>query len=228
MPAGTTPTHHRNTPDFDPIARLYRWMEYLTFGPMLERCRFHFLPQCAGARHALVLGDGDGRFTARLLAANPKVEIDAVDSSAAMLAELQRRAQAQSIGKTPRLRTARADLRDFIPIRSGYDLVVSHFFLDCLTDDEVAALVERIIPHLASNATWLISEFAIPKKGWRRIGGRLLVRFLYFAFEKMTRLHVRQIPDYARILTARGFRRQQQYHSLGGLLVAEIWCWNKP
>ena len=29
----------------------------------------------------------------------------------------------------------------------------------------------------------------------------MLIRFLYFAFEKMTRLHVRQIPDYARILT---------------------------
>ena len=31
--------------NFDPIARPYRWMEYLTFGPALARCRNHFLPQ---------------------------------------------------------------------------------------------------------------------------------------------------------------------------------------
>ncbi len=221
MRARTATTHRRDTPDFDPIARLYRWMEYLTFGPMLERCRFHFLPQCAHARHALVLGDGDGRFTARFLAVNPNVEIDAVDSSAAMLAELERRAQAQS--NVSRLRTIHADLRDFVPVYSEYDLVVAHFFFDCLTDGEVAALIERTMPHLTSNATWLISEFAIPEKGWRCISGRLLIRFLYFAFEKMTRLHVRQIPDYPRILTERGFRRQQQTGLLGGLLVTEIW-----
>ena len=44
---------------------------------MLERCRFRFLSQCSQARHVLVLGDGDGRFTAHLLAANPTLQVDA-------------------------------------------------------------------------------------------------------------------------------------------------------
>ncbi len=197
-------------------------MEYLSFGPMLERCRFHFLAECVDARRALVLGDGDGRFTARLLATNRDVQIDAVDSSAAMLAELRRRAQ-QTAGDAARLQTVNADLRSYSPARSEYDLVISHFFLDCLTDDEVADLIERILPHLTPDATWLVSEFAIPEKGWRRFGARLLVRFLYFAFNKMTRLHVRQIPDYSRVLAGNCFRRRECTRLLGGLLVSEVW-----
>jgi hypothetical protein len=32
-------------PDFNRIARPYRWLEYLTLGKALENCRTHYLPQ---------------------------------------------------------------------------------------------------------------------------------------------------------------------------------------
>ena len=57
--------------NFDRLARIYRWMELVTFGPLLGRCRYRFLEQLCNCRTALLLGDGDGRFAARLLAANP-------------------------------------------------------------------------------------------------------------------------------------------------------------
>lgn len=212
-----------NTPNFDPLARAYRWMEYLSFGPILERCRFHFLPACRTAHRALVLGDGDGRFTARLLATNRSIQIDAVDASAAMLRELHVRAAHSVDDADHRLRTVQADLRRYTPDRSGYDLVVSHFFLDCLTEDEMEEMGAGIVPHLASRCRWLISEFAIPERRWSRAVARALIRFLYLAFQTMTHLHVKKIPDYARILVACGFGRQQQVHFLGGLLTAEIW-----
>lgn len=221
--SGIEPSGVSDAPDFDSLAGVYCWMEYLSFGPMLKDCRFYFLDHCASVRTAIVLGDGDGRFTARLLATNSNVQVDAVDSSVAMLAELHRRAAHKVPSAGARLQTIHADLRRFTPNRNGYDLVVSHFFLDCLTDEEVAALVERMLQHLTPGATWLVSEFAIPEKGWRRVLGRVLVGFLYFAFNKMTNLQVRQIPDYAKILIRYGFRRQRQVRFLGGLLVAEVW-----
>ncbi|MCU1248095.1 MAG: methyltransferase type 12 [Edaphobacter sp.] len=60
-------------PSFDRIARPYHWLEYLTLGKALERCRNHHLPQLLDRRHALVLGDGDGRFLAQLLKQNPNL-----------------------------------------------------------------------------------------------------------------------------------------------------------
>ena len=72
------------------------------------------------ARHALILGDGDGRFTARLLAAYPEMRADAVDGSAVMLDLLRRRSPQD------RVTIHQADVRRFTPTFAP-DLVVTHF-----------------------------------------------------------------------------------------------------
>jgi trans-aconitate methyltransferase len=211
------------TPNFDWLARVYRWMEYLSFGPMLQICRVRFLSQCSAARQALILGDGDGRFAARLLAMNSVVEARAIDSSGAMLAALQRRVQVLPFGAHARLSTTQADLRRWSPGDGGYDLIVSHFFLDCLTDDEVAALLERLRPYLAEKTVWLVSEFAVAKRSWQGAPSRLLIRGLYLAFSWMTGLRVQHLPDYGTALERHGFVRCQHASYLGGLLVSEVW-----
>ena len=122
-------------PNFDPIARPYRWLQYLTFGSALAHCRNHFLPALADRRHALMLGDGDGRFLTHLLAANPQLQADAVDISPAMLHLLTRRARTARPTAATRLRTHQTGALAFAP--SGpYDLIVTHFFLDCLTQPD--------------------------------------------------------------------------------------------
>src|SRR5271155_3486869 len=123
-----TPTR----PAFDRIARPYRWLEYLSFGPLLERCRFYRLPQLADARRALVLGDGDGRFLARLLQANPHIEVDVVDLSQTMVQLLLGRVA--KTGGLNRFSIYCVDAREFVDfVFDGtykdvtYDLVVTHF-----------------------------------------------------------------------------------------------------
>src|ERR1700722_7962278 len=76
------------TADFGRLARIYRWMEWATFGPLLWRCRCAFLAEMHDRKAALILGDGDGRFTARLLECNPLIQIEAIDASSAMLQQL--------------------------------------------------------------------------------------------------------------------------------------------
>ena len=217
-------------PNFDRLAHVYRWMEYFSFGKMLEQCRFIFLRECCGRNRALILGDGDGRFTARLLADNPTLLADAVDCSRAMLTQLERRVGNATKISTPHLQTAESrlrtictDIRAFFPPADCYDLVVSHFFLDCLTTLEVEELVERTLPKLAPNTLWLISEFSIPRNGWQRTAARLLIRWLYFAFRKMTNLQVRNIPDYSSVLLRHGFRQLRISRSFYGILSAELW-----
>jgi SAM-dependent methyltransferase len=212
-----------DTPNFDSVARAYRWMEYFSFGPLLERCRFHFLTRCSRARHALVLGDGDGRFTARLLSSNPAVQVDAVDASPAMLALMRERARNCCDNAGSRLQTIQADIRQFTPPGTDYDLVVSHFFLDCLTDDEVSSLVAQLCPHMTQDATWLVSEFAVPEAGWRRLPARMAIRGLYYAFYILTSLGVHKIPNYANAFNDNGFHLADKAGYLGGMLTTEVW-----
>src|SRR5271168_378857 len=117
-------------PNFNLIARPYRWLEYLTLGKALENCRTHYLPQLLKRRHALVIGDGDGRFLAELLKRNPHLQADAIDTSAAMLQLLRQRCEAASPNGATRLRTCHANALT-VPLEGSYDLVVTHFFLDC-------------------------------------------------------------------------------------------------
>lgn len=204
---------------FDRIARPYRWLEYASFGTMLERCRFYRIPQLASARRALVLGDGDGRFLARLLAANPELRADAIDSSPAMLRLLESRVAAGHA--RDRVCIHQSDALTFVPA-GKYDLVITHFFLDCLTTEEVAILAERIRRHLVPGDPWVVSEFAIPA-GMAAVPARAVVGGLYLAFRMITGLRTRSLPEYATALTNAGFVLEDRKKFVCGLLVSDVW-----
>lgn len=207
-------------PNFNRLARLYRWMEYASFGPWLWWCRTAFLADLGACRRALVLGDGDGRFTARLLRENPTLHVDAVDASPAMLGALQRRAGSNAA----RVRTHCTDLRAWQPLPDArYDLIVTHFFLDCLTTAECSALAIKLRPSVIDGALWVVSEFAVPSGSLGRPLARALIAFLYRAFAVLTGLAVRRLPDYESALRAAGFALQKRRDRLGGLLTSQLW-----
>ena len=205
--------------NFDRIARPYRWLEYLSFGPLLERCRFFRLPELTSARRALILGDGDGRFLAHLLAANPALHAEVIDQSPAMLRLLHARVAA--IHALDRLTIHRTDALAFTPTGT-YDLIATHFFLDCFSTEDVFTLAQSIRPHLAPNALWLVSEFAIPS-GVAAIPARLLVAALYLAFRLITGLRTSALPDHPAALANAGFNLRNRKSFLAGLLVSELW-----
>jgi len=218
-----------STPNFDRLARLYRWMEYFSLGPWLALTRRTYLAELGNFRHALVMGDGDGRFTAALLRANPLIHIHAVDCSHAMLASLLRRAGPHAA----RVRLQQTDLRTWQPQASEqpqspgssttYDLVVTHFFLDCLTTAQIDRLAASLRPVLAPNAHWLVSEFAVPPGWFGRLVAHPLVASLYWAFGWLTGLGVRALPDHRAALEGAGFILSRQRTRLHGLLASEFW-----
>ena len=207
-----------DTPNFNRIARLYRWMEYATFGWSLERCRNRFLPQLQECRRALVLGDGDGRFLAHLLAINPGLRADAVDASAHMLHLLRTRCSAVT---GLRLRIHNRSALEHAPA-SSTDLIVTHFFLDCLTQSEVDELARRLARHIRPGALWVVSEFRIPA-GAMHWPSRILVRLLYLAFRLVTGLRTRELPDHPAALTSAGLVCIAQHLTLAGLLTRDVY-----
>jgi SAM-dependent methyltransferase len=208
--------------NFDCIARRYRWLEYLTFGPWLERCRNAQLPHLTGARYALLLGDGDGRFLARLLVANPDLTVDVIDSSRSMLRILAHRIRRSGTQFTRRVCLHHADALEWHPTRS-YDLIVSHFFLDCFFPGQLEQLFDHVLPCALPGAQWVISEFAIPRNAFAAHCARGIVGLLYRAFGLLTDLRVRTLPDYTTALRRRGLVPSQDSCYLFGLLRSQIW-----
>jgi SAM-dependent methyltransferase len=204
------------TMNTDRIARLYRWLEYATFGNALQQRRTAFLADVADARRVLLLGDGDGRFLEKLVGQNPQAHIDYVDLSRRMLALARARAG------TGRVTYHQANALDIALPEHGYDLIVTHFFLDCFDEAGAARLVERTALAACPNARWLISEF---RRTW---WSPPLLAGLYFFFRITTGLRTRRLIDHHPLLARHGFRMARDEHAWAGLLTSELWARASP
>lgn len=196
----------------DPIARWYRWFEYASFGRALERRREAFLGDAIDARRILVVGEGDGRFLAKLVRQNPRSAIDYVDLSEAMLNRARERAGKDCVVYH------HADALTIPLADNEYDLVVTHFFLDCLTKETSTRFVERIARASRPGARWIVSEFR-DRTHWARI----IVGSLYFFFRIATGLQTRALVDHHALLKLNGFVLTREEIARGGLLASELW-----
>ena len=89
-----------------------------------------------------------------------------------------------------------------------YDLIVTHFFLDCFFPHQLEQLFDSVLPHVRPGAHWVISEFAIPRNRFAAYFARAIIGGLYRVFGSTTGLPVRALPDYAASLFRRGLATQ--------------------
>jgi ubiquinone/menaquinone biosynthesis C-methylase UbiE len=205
----------------DPIARWYRGFEYVGFGGELERRSAAFLPDVAGARRILVLGEGDGRFLVKLVEQNQGASIDCVDLSSRMLALARTRA-----GDS--VTYHHADARTIPLPTAEYDLIVTHFFLDCFNQRDAGLLITRLADATKPNALWLVSEFRQPHRGWRAMWARAWLGTLYLFFRITTGLTTSTLVDHHPLLERAGFRQIRHQSARFALLASELWVRQAP
>jgi SAM-dependent methyltransferase len=204
----------------DRIAGSYRWLEYAAFGQALERARFDFLSHAADARRVLILGEGDGRFLARLVRCNRRASVAVVESSAGMIQLARGRLHPDDRSRVEFHH--RDALAGALP-DGPFDLVVSHFFLDVLTGRDAAAIISKVSVSLAPSAIWLISEFQEPPGGIRRRHARVWLGAMYCFFSVTTRLRVWKLPPYGMLLERRGLVEIQHRERRFGLIRSQVW-----
>ncbi len=196
----------------DRLARLYRWLEYAAFGNALQQRRTAFLADVADARRVLLLGDGDGRFLKKLVGQNPQAHVDYVDLSGRMLELARARAG------TRRVTYHQANALEIALPERGYDLIVTHFFLDCFDEAGAARLVERTALAVCPNARWMVSEFQRTRWSSPLLAG------LYLFFRITTGVRTRCLIDHHPLLARHGFRIARAEHAWAGLLTSELWA----
>jgi class 3 adenylate cyclase len=99
-----------------------------------------------------------------------------------------------------------------------YDVVVTHFFLDCFNAADLNVLVERTARSAAPSARWIVSEFR-PATAC----ARLLIAVMYAFFRGATGLATRRLADHHPHLLRQGFRLQRAEKAWGGMLASELW-----
>ncbi|MFC6644026.1 class I SAM-dependent methyltransferase [Granulicella cerasi] len=147
----------------------------------------------------------------------PQLHALSLDGSERMLA-LQRERCAFA---ADRLITARALLPAF-PDPSS-ELLVTHFVLDCLTQQQVEAFADTCFRTTAPGTIWVVSDFAPMQNAMLRPLSRVYIRALYLAFRMLTGLRVQHLPDPQTALTRAGFERLERHQRFNGLLYTELW-----
>lgn len=208
--------------NFDRLAPVYRGMERMMAGGLLQRCRTAFLAEAAGRRRALLLGEGPGRFLVELLRTQPDLEITCVERSPAMIRAATVQARRGRLNLS-RVRFESADALAWVPPAGGFDLIASHFFLDCFPPAELAQLVRQIGSWATANARWLLADFQIPARGWRRLRATAVHRLMYAFFRAATGLPADRLTPPDPFLQAAGFRLKERRHFNFGLLHSDLW-----
>lgn len=204
----------------DRIASSYRWLEYAAFGPALEQARFDFLSHAAQARRVLILGEGDGRFLARLLECNPRASVDVIESSARMIQLARQRVPP---GDRTRVKFHHIDAASQPWPEGPFDLAVTHFFLDILTFPEAESVILKASGVLCPGAVWLLSEFQEPAAGMRRLHARLWLAAMYRFFWLTTGLRASKLPPYRDTLSQYGLSEIEHRERRFGLIRSQVW-----
>lgn len=206
---------------FDLLAPHYRWMELVLAGEKLQRCRTAFVERAATAKDILILGEGNGRFLCACRRANQRAAITCVDASERMLAlarERLRRAGLESRG----VEFIHADALAWQP-EKRFDLIVTHFFLDCFTAAQLEALVGKLGGCAQTKADWLVADFREPSAGFAKWRARGILASMYLFFRMVARLPAATLTPPDTFLTLQGFYLRQRHIREWGLLHSDWW-----
>lgn len=206
---------------FDRLANSYEMIERVSFGAKLQRMREHGLLAFRNRPNgrALLLGDGNGRFSSATLARNPALSIDSIDSSARMQELAAKRINDSVPNSANRYRTIHANALDEDFGVCRYDFIAIQFFLDCFPERTANRLVQRIEASLKPGGRLIYTDFAIPNvQPWQTIS-RFILFALYRFFRATTAIKVRQLPY---IHWPNTLELVSQRESLKGMLIGEI------
>ena len=207
---------------FDRLAPHYCWMEWVLAGGKLQRCRTTFIGGIPAPREVLMMGEGNGRCLVEMLRAFPAARFVCVDASARMIECAMARVAKHGFRQAS-IQFIHADALTWQPPAAWFDLVVTHFFLDCFTADQLATLIPQLADSAAPDARWLLADFCEPSAGFRKWRARWILRTMYFFFRRVTRLNAAHLTPPDALLRRSGFTLSERCLSEWGLLHSDVW-----
>lgn len=211
---------------FDRIAPYYHWMELLFASGVMQRCRTAHLDRTKDCRHALLAGEGHGRFLEALLRVNPRIHVTCVEGSARMIEYARRRLIRRGVDLS-RVTFQRANLLDCELPAARFDLIVTHFFLDCLKPEQISQAVRSMARSSTPDAIWLLADFRVPETGWRRWRAIGILASLYLFFRFSANLSARWLTPPDNFLRESGFELQRRKLANWGLAHSDLWLSNQ-
>ena len=116
-----------------------------------------------------------------------------------------------------------ADLASWTPPKAHFDLIVTHFVLDCFTNEQLESILARLAGGATPNARWLAADFSEPKTGLARWRAQAILAVMYLFFRWATGIAAQKLPKVDNVLERQGFVLRERQVFEWGLLQSDLW-----
>jgi len=212
----------RGRMNFDRVAAHYPWMEKIFAGGLMQSCRITFLSRTKNCRHALLVGEGTGRFLVELLRSNPRIQITCVEQCESMIKQTRQRLSRERLDDS-QIQFQQLDVLQWLPPKKKFDLVVTNFLLDCFRAEQLQKLIPLLAGSTSAEAIWLLADFRVPERGWRRWRANVLLSMLYAFFKLTTALSASWLTPPDNFLSDAGFKLAERRLVNFGFAHADLW-----
>lgn len=207
---------------FDRLAGIYGGIEAVSAGRLMQKVRTAHLAACPEEGHALLLGEGHGRTLAALRKLKPRLHLTYLDASPAMARAAQRHLAKQGMDDGGIIFLT-GDALTSLPDGKSFEVLITPFFLDCFTREQLEDLLPRLTALTKPGARWLIADFQIPAAGWKRRRALWILALLHRFFHLTAGISARSWTDPEPLLTRLGWKlRERRTFSLD-LLRSDLW-----
>ena len=219
--------NRRSIQGYDRLAAFYRPIERCVFGDHLQRARTALLDRLPDWDRMLILGDGDGRLLSAIVDSVEETQtqsaprtIVSLDQSSKML-DRQRRRLARNHPNVS-VEFIQADALQYRPPAESFDVIVTPFFLDCFTKEELRWAMPAWLLGLRNQHVWYYVDFVIPDQGWQRVRAKMLNHVMHLFFRITTGLCNRQRVELDELFVELGLRPIEQVRSYDNMIETSI------
>ena len=104
-----------------------------------------------------------------------------------------------------------------------YDVVVTHFVLDCFPEAALAGIIKMLARAATADANWLLADFCAPRNEWARLRARGWLALMYLFFRVTARIEARELVDPTPFMQGEEFALVRQHLFQKGMLKSEMW-----
>jgi ubiquinone/menaquinone biosynthesis C-methylase UbiE len=209
--------------NFDGVASSYLFLETITFGNQLQKCRTSMISHLTNSKQVLVLGEGNGRFLEAFCKVNPLAEILVIDESPRMLDLAKRRIANANPPINNQIKFRCANVFEILPLSGTFDLIVCNFFLDCFTSSEIGHLLGLFRQMILESGLLVVGDFRKPDSIFGKFIGEFILKIMHVFFEKTAGISATELTDLHAMLLERSFQKAVEKKLFFGFLNSSIW-----
>jgi ubiquinone/menaquinone biosynthesis C-methylase UbiE len=178
----------------------------MVFGKSIIESQQFFLGEIQEHARVLILGGGSGWLLSELLRIKPNCEVWYIDASEKMIA-LSRQ-------KNPEHRVHFIHGTELdIPVAIRFDAVITNFYLDLFTNDQLKKAVERIQSSLNAGALWIVTDF-VDGKWWQR----MMLGVMYWFFRILCQIESQRLPEWSELMENAGIKEMESKFFYGDFI----------